>query len=99
MACSKCRIVKERGSFYATGRVCKDCKREYARKYRGSRGSDAGTDDASVRTISDGILEALHRMQEEITELKEERCRVEFTGADLRQTLGTTLEPVSKGSC
>jgi hypothetical protein len=96
MECSKCRIVKERGSFYATGRVCKDCKREYARKYRGSRGSDAGTDDASTRTVTDGIVDMLHRIEDDVAELKEAKCRADLADTELSHRINKILEYVQR---
>jgi hypothetical protein len=47
MECSKCRLVKDKSNFYATGKVCKKCKQNYARTYRNSKTpSCATTDDA-----------------------------------------------------
>jgi uncharacterized small protein (DUF1192 family) len=51
-SCSKCGVVKNADCFYATGRVCKECKKDYARKYRGSKACETQSfdDSASVRT-------------------------------------------------
>ena len=37
MECSKCHVVKSIDGFYATGRVCKQCKIDYVRNYRRSK--------------------------------------------------------------
>lgn len=49
----------------ASGKVCKDCKRNYFRTYRSSKTADARSwatnDDASVRSVND-YLQAAERL-------------------------------------
>ena len=86
MECSKCRLVKDPSCFYATGKVCKDCKRNYSRTYRRSRTVDARScttaDDASVRSVDDlmhgtedAIMERLQKIEADVAESKERVCR------------------------
>jgi hypothetical protein len=63
-------------------------------QFRGSSGSNAGRDDASTPTFSDSIIEILHRIEDDVAELKEAKCHVELMGADLRQTTDSILQRV-----
>lgn len=104
MECSKCRLVKDRSCFYATGKVCKDCKRNYSRTYRSSRTSDARscatTDDASVRSMDDylqatedAIVERLWKVEGDVAESRDAVCgEMAALRADVHQTVGAILE-------
>ena len=104
MECSKCRSVKDRSCFYASGKVCKDCKRNYSRTYRSSRTADARSwatnDDASVRSVDDyqqakegAIAERLDKIETDIDGLRATVCReMEASRADMHQTVGGILE-------
>lgn len=104
MECSKCRLVKDRSCFYATGKVCKDCKRNYSRTYRSSRTADARscatTDDASVRSVDDylqatedAIVERLQKIEADVAESRSAVCgEMAALRVDVHQTIGGILE-------
>lgn len=108
MECSKCRLVKDRSSFYAAGKVCKDCKRNYARKYRSSKTGDtqsrATTDDASVRSMDDvsyaaedTIMERLRKVETDVEESREKVCgEIAFLRAGMHQATSAILERLLK---
>jgi hypothetical protein len=101
MECSKCKTVKDKLCFYATGKVCKDCKRNYSRTYRSSRTAEtrscATTDDASVRSVDDdylqatedAIVERMRKIEADIAELKTTMCD---EMANLHHTFSSILE-------
>ncbi len=103
MECSKCNAVKDQSCFYATGKVCKDCKRNYSRTYRSSRTADARscatTDDASVRSVDDflqatdsAIVEHLQKIEADVAGLRNAICREMATlRTDVHQTVDGIL--------
>ncbi len=108
MEIPKCRLVKDRSSFYAAGKVCKDCRRNYARRYRSSRTGDtqsrATTDDASVRSMDDvsyaaedAIMERLRKIEADVEESREKVCsKVAFLRAALHETTSGIMERLVK---
>lgn len=83
-SCTKCGVIKNLDCFYATGRVCKECKKEYARKYRSSKAFDTQScgDSASVRT------ENIRYGQEMETMTAEVRQGITIMTAEVREDIG-----------
>ena len=104
MECSKCNVAKGPDSFYAKGRVCKDCKRDYARKYRSSKGSDmqshATTDAASIRSVEDlvyivdeDVRNHLHTLEAQLDDSKDNVvAEITFLKIEMRQAVSSLAE-------
>ena len=108
MECSKCRVARGPNNFYAKGRVCKDCKRDYARKYRSSKASDmqshATTDDASVRSVEDYLhmvdedaRDYLRTLEPQISAFKSSLIgEINSVKAEMLQAVSTLSEQLQK---
>ncbi len=100
--------MKDKTSFYAAGKVCKDCKQNYARRYRSYRTGDtqsrATTDDASVRSTDDVsyaaediIMGRLRKVEADVEESREKVfSEIDFLRADLQDTTSSILKRVQK---
>lgn len=96
-SCSKCGVVKSADCFYATGRVCKECKKDYARKYRGSKSGDTQSfdDSASVRSDDTRYGQEVELMALELRqEMALVRADIDAARADILRAVNALSEHV-----
>lgn len=111
MECSKCKLVKDKSSFYATGKVCKDCKRNYAKTYRNSRTPSCATTDnddiwnskfkaddtQSCATTTNDAYDIMERLRKIETDIDEKVYNtIAFLWADLHEATNVIMKRLLK---
>ena len=93
MECSKCHVVKSIDGYYATGRVCKQCKIDYARNYRRSK-TVSNTQSKAAHT-DENIYERLKKLESYIN-IHELLQKLELHVGNLSKVNENALERMQK---